>query len=411
MSSIIAQSAKKRGSLTISGSGIASVSHITLGTLAHIKEAEKVFYVVCDPLTEAFIRENATGTCCDLTVYYDKDKDRYDSYIQMCEVMLIEVRAGYNVLGIFYGHPGVFVSPSHRAIALAREEEYNAKMLPGISAEDYLFADLEFDPATYGCMTSEATELLMRNTPLNTSVHNIIWQVGAVGVTTMVYDNAKFHLLVDRLETDFGPDHKVVHYIGAVLPQSDKVMDTFSIGDLRKEEVIKQFNSISTLYIPPLNTGSTHPAMAELFGTQEGRLQLLRFSSRWIDPMLAKEYTYGPQEKKAIAQIDNHVPPKSYTTLNASPAIIKFMTDLVAQPKLLQDYEADPVSVVNGVDELSASEKFALRLGKPGPIYAMMSATLSDIANKRTLSDEEIAGTSLPIMPTILIFVTAGAQV
>ena len=86
MSSINSQSPSKRGSLTISGSGIASVSHITLGTLAHIKEAEKIFYVVCDPLTEAFIRENATGTCCDLTVYYDKDKDRYDSYVQMCEV-------------------------------------------------------------------------------------------------------------------------------------------------------------------------------------------------------------------------------------------------------------------------------------------------------------------------------------
>ena len=108
--------------------------------------------------------------------------------------MLIEVRAGYNVLGIFYGHPGVFVSPSHRAIALAREEGYNAKMLPGISAEDYLFADLEFDPATYGCMTSEATELLMRNTPLNTSVHNIIWQVGSVGVTTMVFDASVYML-------------------------------------------------------------------------------------------------------------------------------------------------------------------------------------------------------------------------
>ena len=202
-----------------------------------------------------------------------------------------------------------------------------------------------------------------------------------------------------------------MHYIGAVLPQSDKVMDTFRIGDLRKEEVIKQFNSISTLYVPPLNTGSTHPAMAELFGTQEGRLQLLRFSSRWIDPMLAKEYTYGPQEKKAISQIDNHVPPKSYTTLNASPAMIKFMTDLATRPKLLQDYKADPVTVVDGVAELSGGEKFALKLGKPGPIYAIMSATPSDIANKRVLSDEEIAGTSSPLMPTVLIFVTAGAQV
>ncbi|OAX34568.1 hypothetical protein K503DRAFT_832959 [Rhizopogon vinicolor AM-OR11-026] len=75
----------------------------------------------------------------------------------MCEVMLKDVRAGHHVLGVFYGHPGVFVSPSHRAIAVARQEGYKARMLPGISAEDFMFADLEFDPAYSGCRTCEAT--------------------------------------------------------------------------------------------------------------------------------------------------------------------------------------------------------------------------------------------------------------
>ena len=104
------------------------------------------------------------------------------------QVMLREVRKDHHVLGIFYGHPGVFVSPSHRALALARSEGYKAKMLPGISAEDYMFADLEFDPCVYGCMTCEATEFLLRNRSLNPSTHNIIWQVGSVGISTMAFD-------------------------------------------------------------------------------------------------------------------------------------------------------------------------------------------------------------------------------
>jgi uncharacterized protein YabN with tetrapyrrole methylase and pyrophosphatase domain len=110
------------------------------------------------------------------------------------KVMLKDVRAGHDVLGIFYGHPGVFVSPTHRAIAIAREEGYKARMLPGISAEDCLFADLGIDPAINGCVTHEATELLMRDRALNPSVHNIIWQVGGVGVTTMVFDVSPYHL-------------------------------------------------------------------------------------------------------------------------------------------------------------------------------------------------------------------------
>lgn len=79
----------KRGSLTIAGSGIASVAHITLETVTHIKEAEKIFYIVCDPVTEAFIQDNAQGTCFDLSIFYDTNKDRNDSYVQMCEASQI----------------------------------------------------------------------------------------------------------------------------------------------------------------------------------------------------------------------------------------------------------------------------------------------------------------------------------
>jgi len=179
----------------------------------------------------------------------------------MCEVMLKAVRAGHDVLGVFYGHPGVFVSPSHRAIAVARQEGYKARMLPGISAEDYMFADLEFDPSLYGCQTCEATEILLRDKPLDPSIQNIIWQVGSVGVVDMEFEKSKFQLLVDRLEKDFGPDHKVVHYIGAVLPQSTTTMDTFTIADLRKEDVAKQFGTISTLYIPPRDEGHVNLKM------------------------------------------------------------------------------------------------------------------------------------------------------
>ncbi|OAX35110.1 hypothetical protein K503DRAFT_830735 [Rhizopogon vinicolor AM-OR11-026] len=129
----------ERGTLTIAGSGIACVAHITLEMLSYIKESDKLFYLVCDPVTEAFIQDNATGDYFDLSVFYGKNKSRYDSYIQMCEVMLRAVRAGHRVLGVFYGHPGVFVSPSYSAIAVAREEGYKSRMLPGISAEDYMF--------------------------------------------------------------------------------------------------------------------------------------------------------------------------------------------------------------------------------------------------------------------------------
>ena len=74
------------GSLTIAGSGIASIAHMTFETIAHLKEADKVYYVVADPATEAFIQANASGPCRDLSGLYGADKSRYDTYVQMAEV-------------------------------------------------------------------------------------------------------------------------------------------------------------------------------------------------------------------------------------------------------------------------------------------------------------------------------------
>jgi len=46
------------------------------------------------------------------------------------QCMLQHVRKGKNVAGLFYGHPGVFAAPPHRA----RKEVYTATLLPRISA-------------------------------------------------------------------------------------------------------------------------------------------------------------------------------------------------------------------------------------------------------------------------------------
>jgi hypothetical protein len=96
--------------------------------------------------------------------------------------MLMHLRNGENVVGVFYGHPGVFVSPSHRTIDIARDEGYTVKMLPGISAEDCLFADLGIDSSTPGCLAYEATDMLLCKKPLIPSSHMVLYQVGCVGV-------------------------------------------------------------------------------------------------------------------------------------------------------------------------------------------------------------------------------------
>jgi siroheme synthase len=90
---------EKAGSLVIVGTGITSIGQITLQGLTAIENATKVFYVVGDPVTEAFIRTK-NKDCFDLAEYYDNSKSRNDSYVQMSEVIVgsyaISVRATLN---------------------------------------------------------------------------------------------------------------------------------------------------------------------------------------------------------------------------------------------------------------------------------------------------------------------------
>src|SRR2546423_1420550 len=74
------------------------------------------------------------------------------------------------------------------------------------------------DPSRPGCQTLEATDVLLRNRPIATDCHVVMFQVGAVGdlgFNFKGFKNTKFKTLVDRLIQDYGKDHPVVHYIAS----------------------------------------------------------------------------------------------------------------------------------------------------------------------------------------------------
>jgi uncharacterized protein YabN with tetrapyrrole methylase and pyrophosphatase domain len=240
---------ERRGSLVVVGTGIKSVGQLTVEAIAHIRVADRLFYLVAEPLAERAIAA-LNPRAQSLASLYGAGKARRDTYREMGERILASVRAGWNTCAVFYGHPGVFVDPAHAAIRQARTEGFEAALLPGVSSEDCLFADLGVDPAAAGCQSYEATDFLVNRRQIDLTSNVVIWQPGVLGDRTFnwtVRESSPFDLLVRRLLESYPPEHQACIYQAAVLPGCKATVNWVPIGSLNRS----QLSIISTLFIPP----------------------------------------------------------------------------------------------------------------------------------------------------------------
>jgi len=205
-----------KGQLVVVGTGLRTVGHLTTEAIAWIKAADKAFYVVGDPVAEDVIA-NLNPNAESLQALYSSTTKRIDTYNQMVERLLSSVREGNKTCGVFYGHPGVFVYPSHEAITRARQEGFSAIMLPGVSSEDCLFADLGVDPATTGCCSYEATDYLFHQRPSDPASSMVLWQIGILGNDGYnpqgVYETPLMPLLIGKLSRFYDLYHRATDYL------------------------------------------------------------------------------------------------------------------------------------------------------------------------------------------------------
>ena len=247
-----------KGSLIVVGTGIRTVGHLTMEAVAWIKQADKVLHVVGDPVAEAMLNELNPNGAESMTGMYAEGKQRIETYNQMVERTLECVRAGMLTCMACYGHPGVFVYPSHESIRRARAEGYSARMLPGISSEDCLFADLGVDPGINGCQSYEATDFLLNGRVIDPTSSVVLWQIGVVGDATFKavgYDLSAMPLLVERLMKIYPATHPMYLYEAAVFHGCEPVIRQITAPELTYGPLSAGY----TLYIPPAYQSSSDP--------------------------------------------------------------------------------------------------------------------------------------------------------
>ena len=254
----------KKGSLVVIGTGIKTVGQLTTEAIAWMQEADSLLYVVGDPIAEAVMKRLNPSGAVSMSNYYEEGKERIHAYNAMVEHILRCVRSGDKTVAAFYGHPGVFAYPSHESIRRAKMEGFPARMLPGVSSEDCLFADLGVDPAVGGCQSYEATDFLLTTPIIDPSSQLILWQIGTLGDWTykrFKYNTSAMPFLVQRLSQFYPMSHMITVYEAPMFPGIEPMIAQIPLYSL----VDFPITAAMTLYIPPVRVRIPDPTLLNLF--------------------------------------------------------------------------------------------------------------------------------------------------
>lgn len=268
----------KPGSLSVVGTGIRLGGQLTTEARNLIRAADRVLAVMADGLTLDYLKD-LNPSVISLQYHYAPGRQRDESYERMVEEILATVRQGGRVCAAFYGHPGVFVWPSHECVRRARAEGYPARMYAAVSAEDCLFADLGVDPARSGCQSYEAADFLLYARVIDPTAALILWQPAALGDLTRSSfrtDPAWVAVLADVLMQTFPPAHGVVVYEAAAFPLDEPRIEFVRLDALATVD----FTQASTLYVPPLGAPALSPERLARLGVSENDIALGNFQKQ-----------------------------------------------------------------------------------------------------------------------------------
>jgi uncharacterized protein YabN with tetrapyrrole methylase and pyrophosphatase domain len=237
--------------LVLTGSGIKTISHLSLEAKQSIENANHVLFLVNEPVMEQYIKKlnNEHENLEDL---YFKASTREEAYTNITDKIVSSClnKKGQTCV-VIYGHPTVFAKPGLDAVKKLKAISIKSHILPAISTEDCLFADLEINPGLQGCLSIDATEFLLRNYSNTPYSHLVLWQPGMIGSKTHEFHSMRKQLLSSlykKLNCCYPKEHPIVLYEAAIYPGLKPLIQQTALYNLPEYD----FNTLTTLYIPPL---------------------------------------------------------------------------------------------------------------------------------------------------------------
>ena len=237
--------------LTLVGTGYRVGGQVTTETRVTMETADVLIYLVTDPATSAWLR-SLNARASSLHDSYREGEDGAVAARRMAERMVAPLREGHTVCAAFSGHPAVLVHAARLAAEQARAEGFAVTMLPAISCEDCLIAELGVDPAVPGRVLFDATDFLLRPRDFDATAALVLLQAGAVGLRDFRSGREPnrdgLRLLAEALRRWYPAEHPVVLYEAGTLPPFEPTITRLPLAGLGEAPA----SVVSTLYVTPL---------------------------------------------------------------------------------------------------------------------------------------------------------------
>jgi uncharacterized protein YabN with tetrapyrrole methylase and pyrophosphatase domain len=237
----------------ILGLGILNIDHVTREAERALRRSNEVLYLDTGVATQTWLESLCPKVTPLFSENYVERGARLSGYHHMAAKVLEAALSHPPVSFALQGHPVVGATAPGLVVRAAELLGMKVKVLPGISAMDCLFAELLLDPVVDGLQIFEATDLLLRQRPLQTDAPALIWQVGAVESCLYKARGSRperFSRLRGYLLEYYPPEHPVTALHAATHPLAATERHTFPLGEI--EAQARLLHAGVTLFVPAL---------------------------------------------------------------------------------------------------------------------------------------------------------------
>jgi uncharacterized protein YabN with tetrapyrrole methylase and pyrophosphatase domain len=238
--------------IAIVGLGITGVHQITREAEETIRRCQRAFVADTAPGVLRYVR-TLSHTVTDLSSRFRPGIHRASNYQAIASDVVDAALETSPVCFATYGHPKMFSYPTVLIQPAAAILNLKVRVIPGISFLDTLLVDLGVDPGFDGLQMYEATDLLVRDRPLQTDVGCVITQASVVIEPREGQPAAGPEALrrfQEYLLSFYPADHDVVMVTSRTHPLLEPLVRKIRLETLAA--VLANGSYRATLYIPPV---------------------------------------------------------------------------------------------------------------------------------------------------------------